>query len=138
MRARSVLTFVIVVLSLLGCKKSSRLIGAWNATTPGISGTATFNPDGKFQWEMLVDQVKGAKLEYAGKYHESGDNVYLTYEDVQLRDLPPDLKAQEPAILAKIKGTVNIGTEMMSTCNWSGTDSFTINEGGKVLTFKKK
>jgi hypothetical protein len=138
MRARSVLTFVIVVLSLVGCNKSTRLIGSWAFSTPGITGTATFNPDGKFQWEMLMDQVKGAKLEYSGKYRESGDDVYLTYEDVQLRDLPADMKAQEPAILAKIKETVKVGTEMKSTCIWAGTNSFTINEGGKTMSFKKK
>ncbi len=127
---------------MIGCNHgpTGKLAGTWSGALPnGVPAEMTFTADGSLKIQADNPASQTMKIDILGKYHDEGDQLYMTMEDVQFENVPPEIKAQEGKLKEDMKKTLEIGTEKVTSLTWDGDKSFTTkNADGKTSTFKKK
>jgi hypothetical protein len=125
----------------VGCSHSpSKLLGTWAVTLPNsVAADATFKPDGTMLLEIANPNLPTMKIDVTGVYSESGEDLHMTYQDVQFLNSPPEIKDQEAKLKDDMKKQLEIGTEKVTTEKWSSPTSFTTTStDNKTATWTKK
>jgi hypothetical protein len=130
-----------LLVAALGCGKgSTKLVGTWALTLPnGAAAEQTFNADGTTTEELSNPEVAGMKIDCIGKYRMEGDQLVLTFEDVQFKNLPDSMKSLEADSKEAAKKQLNVGKDVAAKITWQSDTAFTTtSDGGKSQTFTKK
>jgi hypothetical protein len=139
MRLRLLLTLLaLTTLALVGCNKGSKLIGKWSTTMNNLPIEAEYKPDSTFVFTAKPPMAPGMLIHISGQYTEKDDKIKAHFTDVDLENVPPEAKAQEAALKAKLLQQVKGAGEGEVTIKWEGNDSFTTtNPAGRSTTFTR-
>ena len=98
----------LVSIALLGagCKKGDPIVGKWTgamagkALPPGVSATYEFKPDKAM---AVVAQQGPITMTMTGVYALEGENLTITFKDVQTTGVPQEQAGLVDSLLAPIK-----------------------------------
>ena len=129
---------ILLALCLVGCKGSSKMIGTWNmAMTGNQNAVIDFKADNTMA-VVFDDPGTHLKATIAGTFREDGDQLYMTWKNVDLTNVPAEGKGQEAEIKSELGKSVHVGEERVTTVAWAGDKNFsTTSSEGTKTTYTK-
>jgi hypothetical protein len=129
-RIFTVLAVGLVALAALGGCARNRLVGTWEHTAGGASGTTEFRTDGTFRTTLTV---MGQELVTTGTYRLEGD----TLKSVTTRFEAPGMPA---ALMGTLEGLLapTMNQEISSPLVWRGNDEFTATIQGMEVVHRRQ
>lgn len=108
-----------------GCKKSSPIVGKWNATQQGGTLDFEFKPDDTFTIAIKAGIIN---MTAKGDYKLNGDTLTLTMKDLDMPGLSPDMIAK-----AKSMPGSNFGKPQDLKVQFPSADELTLSGGSGAM-----